>query len=113
MKQRASEWMGEKERRRSPRNRLDGEVECGIISVDRAELHDISHEGVRFKSLKRLSPNSKQKIVLHFDASTLNLRGTIVRSMIYHSRTVEGREAPVYEIALTFEKPLEDISHLL
>jgi len=113
MEQRTSGWAGEEDRRKSHRNRLDGEVECGIISVDRAELYDISHEGVRFKSLKRLNPNSKQKIVLHFDATTLNLRGTIVRSMIYRSRMVEGKSTPVYEIALTFEKPLDNITHLL
>ena len=74
-----------KERRKSSRTRLEGEVECGIVSVDSAELHDISHTGLRFKSLKRLNPNSRQKIVIHFDSTVLNVRGTIVRSMISNS----------------------------
>ena len=102
-----------KERRKSSRTQLEGEVECGIVSVDSAELHDISHTGVRFKSLKRLNPNSKQKIVIHFDSTVLNVRGTIVRSMISNSRTVEGREMPVYDVALTFEDPLRNLAQVV
>jgi len=101
------------ERRKSSRTRLDGEVECGVISVDLAELHDISRSGVRFKSLKRLNPNSQQKIVIHFNNTVLNLRGTIVRSMIYQNRMIEGRATPVYEVALTFQDPLKDLTQVL
>ena len=101
------------ERRKSSRTRLDGEVECGIVSLDSAELHDISHSGVRFKSLKRLNPNSKQKIVIHFDSTILNVRSTIVRSMIFTSRMVEGKALPVYEVALSFEDPLRNLAQVI
>ena len=103
---------GRMERRKSRRKRLDGEIECGVVSVDLAELYDISHDGVRFRSLKRLNPNSKQKIVIHFNSTVLNLRGTIVRSLISRSRMVEGRATPVYEVALNFEQPLEDLTQI-
>jgi len=101
------------EKRTSSRTRLDGEVECGIVAVDPAELHDISPSGIRFKSLKRLNPNSTQKIVLHFNNSVLNLRGTIVRSLISASRMIEGEQTPVYEVALNFEQPLKNISQVI
>jgi len=100
------------ERRKSRRTRLDGEVECGVVSIDSAELHDISHTGVRFKSLKRLNPNSIQKIVISFDSTVLNVRGTIVRSMIYTTRMVEGEALPVYEVALTFQDPLRNLTQV-
>jgi hypothetical protein len=101
------------ERRKSRRTRLDGEVECGVVTIESAELHDISHNGVRFTSLKRINPNSRQKIVIHFDSTVLNVRGTIVRSLISNSRMVEGRAMPVYEVALNFEHPLKDLAQVL
>ena len=109
MEQRMSSDPGNMERRKSSRRRLDGGVACGVVSVELAELHDISHDGVRFRSLKRLNPNSKQEIVIHLDSAILNLSGTIVRSLISSSRMIEGKAMPIYEVALTFEQPLKDL----
>jgi hypothetical protein len=101
------------ERRKSARTRLNGAVECGVVSVDPAELQDISHDGIRFRSLRRLNPNSRQEIVIHINSTVLNLSGTIVRSLISNSRMIEGRATPVYEVALAFEQPLKDLTQVL
>ena len=101
------------ERRKSARTRLNGEIECGVVSVDPAELQDISHDGVRFRSLRRLNPNSRQEIVIHINSTVLTLSGTIVRSLISNSRMIEGKATPVYEVALAFEQPFKDLTQVL
>ena len=91
------------ERRNKKRKAVNGDVEGGIIFIEPAEVYDISLSGVRFKSHRKLDPNTQQKIALRHNTTLLQLRGTIVRSFVAHSRKIEGVSVPIYEIALNFD----------
>lgn len=90
------------ERRSKKRKTVNGDVEGGIIFIEPAEVYDISLSGIRFKSRRKLDPNTQQKIAIRHNTTLLQLRGIVVRSSIANSRKIEGVPVAIYEIALNF-----------
>lgn len=91
------------ERRSKKRKSVNGDLEGGIIFIEPAEVYDISLSGIRFKSRRKLDPNTQQKIALRHNTTLLQLRGTVVRSLVVNPRQIEGVSVLFYEIALNFD----------
>ncbi len=87
------------EHRKAKRKAIHGEIKGGIISVDLAELCDLSVSGVRFKCSQSLSKRTKHTIAIRHNHIVLHLQGTVVRS-----RALEGDEGHLYEVAMSFDR---------
>jgi hypothetical protein len=87
------------EHRKAKRKAIHGEIEGGIISVDLAELCDLSVRGVRFKCSKDLPRRSRHTIAIRHSHVVLHLQGTVVRS-----RALKGDEEDLYEVAMSFDR---------
>lgn len=91
------------ERRLRKRKVTNGSIEGGIVLVEPAEVHDLSLSGIRFKSVKKLDPNTRQKIAMLHNGKVLQLSGTVVRSSIANFREIEGLSVPIFEVAMHFD----------
>jgi len=91
------------ERRLRKRKVTNGSIEGGIVLVEPAEVHDLSLSGIRFKSVKKLDPNTRQKIAMLHNGRVLQLSGTVVRSSIANFREIEGLSVPIFEVAMHFD----------
>ncbi len=87
------------EHRKTKRKAIHGEIEGGIISVDLAELCDLSVRGVRFKCSSELPKRSKHTIAIRHNHIVLHLQGTVVRS-----RALTGDEGHLHEVAMSFDR---------
>ncbi len=73
-----------------------------VISISDVELLDISTEGVRFRTHRRLSPNSDCTFVLGMNGKRNAVKGTVTKSILRGTKRVENDYLPVYEVALEF-----------
>ena len=96
------------ERREADRKSNNGEAACGVISLEPAELSDVSNSGVRFKFLRKIDPNTTQKIAVRHNEDLLLLRGQVVRSTLVNTRRVMDNNYPVYEVAMHFDGITEE-----
>lgn len=87
------------ERRKAKRIAVHGEIKGGIISLDVAELCDLSTKGARFNFSQKLDNNAKYTLAIRHIHIVLHLKGKVVRS-----RIIEEAPKPIYEISMAFER---------
>ena len=91
------------DKRSAKRLAADGQV-CGrTVLVESLEVEDISMTGIRFKSMRRVGMNSRQRIRIERGDVSLVLKGNVVRSTFKGLQQIETKSTPVYDVAIHFE----------
>jgi hypothetical protein len=92
------------EKRKNVRIKICGDVKCKMILATAIDIIDLSLDGVRFISSRRVNTNSICTIKISRDDYFLNLKGQVVRSMLKKTTEEEGNVIPLYEVAMNFIK---------
>ena len=105
--------------REHERKRVKGEVDGKMILVDHLMIVDLSMNGIRFESIRRVDMNSVHTIKIAKDDISLSVKGQVVRSYLCLKQQ-EGTTETVYDVAMTFKnlsqeakKSLEKLISLL
>ena len=107
------------DKREYERKRVKGEVAGKMILVDHVMISDLSMNGIRFQSIRRVDMNSVHSIKIERDDMSLSVKGQVVRSYLCLKQQ-EGTPVAVYDVAMTFKnlsqeakKSLEKLISLL
>jgi hypothetical protein len=107
------------DKREYERKRVKGEVAGKMILVDHVMILDLSLNGIRFESIRRVDMNSVHSIKIEKDDISLSVKGEVVRSYLRLKRQ-DGTPEAVYDVAMTFKslsseakKSLEKLISLL
>ena len=99
--------------------RIKGEVAAKMILVNQVTILDLSLNGIRFQSTRKVDMNSVQNIKIERDGVSMSIKGHVVRSCLCLKQQ-EGRPVAVYDVAMTFKdlsqeekKSLEKLISLL
>ena len=107
------------DKREHERKRVKGEVAGKMILVDQLMILDLSMNGIRFESMRRVDMNSVHSIKIEKDDISLSVKGQVVRSYLC-LKQLEGTPVALYDVAMTFrslsqeaKKSLEKLISLL
>lgn len=90
------------DKREYERKRVKGEVAGKMILVDHVMISDLSMNGIRFQSIRRVDMNSVHSIKIERDDISLSVKGQVVRSYLCLKQQ-EGTQVAVYDVAMTFK----------
>ncbi len=95
------------DKRSALRIEVNGQV-CGkMVLVESLEILDISMTGIRFNCMRRVDMNSPHRIKIEQGDILITLKGKIVRSTFRGLQQVDGKNMPVYEVAMHFDPSSE------
>ena len=107
------------DKREHERKRVKGDVDGKMILVDHVMILDLSMNGIRFESIRRVDMNSVHTIKIERNDIALSVKGQVVRSYLCLKQE-EGTPVAVYDVAMSFKnlpheakKSLEKLISLL
>lgn len=100
------------DKREHERKRVKGEVAGKMILVDHVMILDLSMNGIRFESIRRVDMNSVHTIKIERDDISLSVKGQVVRSYLCLKKQ-EGTPVAVYDVAMTFKNPSQEAKKFL
>jgi hypothetical protein len=100
------------DKRQHERKRVKGEVAGKMILVDHVMILDLSMNGIRFESIRRVDMNSLHTIKIEKNGISLSVKGQVVRSNLCLKQQ-EGTQVALYEVAMTFRNLSQDAKKTL
>ncbi|MEC4676123.1 MAG: PilZ domain-containing protein [Nitrospirota bacterium] len=108
------------ENRKHTRVKNNGKIRGRTLMASNLDILDLSLNGIRFHSLKRVNIDSRYNLKISKGSISVNLKGIIVRSLFTNKSLIKGKSQPVYEVAMNFDllsdtekSALEDIIKIL
>jgi len=90
------------EHRKYKRVEIHSNITGRMVLTSQIRIVDLSMTGIRFSSMRRVNTNNCYRVRLAKDDVRVEVRGTVVRSTLKNA-IVEGRQMPVYEVAMNFD----------